>query len=146
MTNGLNSNGSTYRTLRETIKSVLSDLLGTYTYSGSKIQPAIKVDLGVASTSPAPTVKGLEVIIQPSTEILLKPLFGAYEETSTTYIILKQWDISQSILVPLNRLVATLPNITDIMRVPRYTELDNIESCRIQIVDVSMVLATELVA
>lgn len=134
--------------LKAALISALGAELGIYTFSNGLPTPAICVETGAIALGPngesltneQPTVTGLEVVIQPQIGTILNPLQGnAFREVRNTALVLKQWDISKTAIVylplALDALVQfpTLVIEPGIRRVPRLTELDNIETVEIRL-------------
>lgn len=124
--------------LKDQIEALLSDLLGTYTFTtaaGGLTTPAIAIDDGTRAQI-APDVSGLECIIQTNVSDTYTPyLNNTYGSSPETLVILKQWDISANTLAAIERLKA-LPNLAEIgARVLRNSQLDNVESVTLTLRD-----------
>lgn len=124
--------------LRSLIESLLTGLLGTYTFTteaGVQTAPAIVVDDGTQQLF-QPDTQGLEVVIQLATADKYVPyLGGAYGGELETRVTLKQWDLAANTLAAIERL-KQLPNLKEIgPRVTRNSRLDNIEICTLTLID-----------
>lgn len=133
--------------LKAALITALGSELGIYTFSVGPTM-AIAIETGAIALGPngedlateQPTVTGLEVIIQPQIGTILKSLQGnAFQETRTTALILKQWDIDKTAIAYLPLVLDALiqfPTLlidSGIRRVPRLNELDNIETVELRL-------------
>lgn len=124
--------------LKTALAEALGERLGTYTFSARQTTPAIRTDDGTDPFDEEPTVQGLEVVIVPQIEVPMKQMMGGWQDTYTTLIVLKQWDIQENTLavrdLALNALMQfdTLA-VGQIRRVMRTTKLDNIETLTIPV-------------
>ena len=129
--------------IRAIVHDALSDILGTYTYSGGVTQPAFVADDGAYQNAgdpwpngpEVPKVAGLEVVLEidvdaPDFQPLMGNDYHAYRQCRVT---LKQWTITSTVREASRRLVKALAR-SDIVglsvgpRVPRFQRVDNIES------------------
>lgn len=126
--------------LRSDLLQILGDLIGTYT-KGSQATPAIEIDLGTRGEVLAtgvqfpvrPKVTGLEVIVQPDTELTHEYLIGSRRKDIQTLLTLKQWDITKTTIEATDAIVDNLrtPGFRiERVRPPvlRSTDLDTVES------------------
>ena len=134
--------------LRSTLITALAGQIGIYTFSNNLSTPAVRAE--DENYDEEPKVTGLEVVIQLSLKTSIAPLLigvlgGAYEETSTAQITLKQWDIAKNTRAAMDATLAAIFQLEDVLlagnptRTVRSTKLDNIETCTIQIQKTEMV-------
>lgn len=129
---------TTAQELKVALIESLGVQIGTYTFSGGQITPAVRVDDGTDPFDEEPTVTGLEVVIVPQLEVPVKDLIGGYQETYTTLIVLKQWDIQAGTMPARPAVLAALHQfnalaVGQVRRVMRSTKLDNIETLTIPV-------------
>jgi hypothetical protein len=117
--------------LRSRIETILTGLIGTYTFANGEQVPALTIDDGADSGNNPPEgtgVSGLEVILQINAGYKLNGLIGGNLIYSQVAIDLKQWDITATTVAAMQRLMA-LPELKAIgPRVLRSTKLDSIET------------------
>lgn len=119
--------------LKNALRVALQDKLGVYRFAGGQTTPAIRIDDGSSPYSEEPTVTGLELVIVPSIEVSVRPMLSGYQDTHSTLISLKQWDIEQTTMelrTPLLEALSQFDSLkVDAMRrVIRSSKLDNIET------------------
>lgn len=129
--------------IRAIVQTALSDILGTYTYSGGVTQPAFVADDGAYQNAgdpwpngpEVPRVTGLEVVLDIDVDAPdFTPLMGGdYFAYRLCRVTLKQWAITSTVREASRRLVRALAR-SDIVgltigpRVPRMARIDNIET------------------
>ena len=126
-------------TLRAAIASLLDGQIGTYTYQGGLVTPALRVEDGRRSPSPQtvnvlgePTVSGLEVVIVPESGMEFTPMLDSRMVEVVTEIILKQWDADKSVRPARELIISSLEDVQSVgPLVPRNSALESIESCSI---------------
>jgi hypothetical protein len=118
--------------LRDTLKVVLKDLLGTYRFVNGEITTAIAIDYNATYPPPGTVIEGLEVVIIPRSSLSVSGLVGGKLATYQTDAILKQWDATQNTFCATDRIIGTVPELIEVgPRVIPDGELQNIESIRL---------------
>jgi len=107
--------------LRQELETLLSDLLGTYTYPDGATTPAINVGFKVPE---GVTATGLEVVISPepsSQPMAMQGDKGVYREW---LVVLRQWDDADvdSLRLAVERMIARWPEMTAPVVVPATYE------------------------
>lgn len=134
--------------IRDRVQVALSSYIGTRVYSmssGDASVPALVIDYGKyqevgGSVWPSKVKRqtGLEVVIQPQTEIDFEPFQGGqYGLQYTTTVTLKQWDVTDSVIAAATALIRGIPDLLapgPYIRVQRARGIDIVESQTFSIV------------
>lgn len=128
----------TVQELKTALIDGVGSQLGTYTFSEGQTTPAIRIDDGTEPFDEDPSVEGLELVVVPQLEVPVKDMMGGYQETYTTLIVLKQWDIELGTMSARPAVLAALHQfgslaVGQVRRVMRSTKLDNIETLTIPV-------------
>lgn len=124
--------------LRALIRDALGDEIGTYQWGDDITQPALRVEgIGVfvdavGNEMPKPDfVNGLEVVIQPTTNLQINSLLGSdYFVVEEAQVFLKQFDITKTTLAAAKLLRTALARYLpsqSVQRVQRNELLDSVE-------------------
>jgi hypothetical protein len=118
--------------LRDTLKVVLGDLIGTYRFTNGETTPAIAIDYNSTYPPPGTVIEGLEVVVIPRSSLGVSGLIGGKLATYQADVILKQWDITSDTFCATDRIIGSIPGLISISpRVIPDGELQNIESIRL---------------
>lgn len=117
--------------LKLEVETLLTGLVGTYTFSGGQQCDAIRVDDGADPYPEEPLVEGLEVVIRPETEIAGQMMLAGDRRLDfTSQVVLKQWQITENTQAAREALIKEMA-FTECIVVPRSTVLDTVEVCTI---------------
>lgn len=119
--------------LKTALAESLGERLGTYKFSNGEITPAIRIEDGNDPYPEEPNRSGLEVVVVPQVEVAVKDLMGGYQETYTTTIVLKEWDIKKSVMTARPAVLSALHQfsslgIGQVRRIQRQRGLNEVES------------------
>lgn len=122
--------------IKTALVTALTGRLGTYTFSGGQTTSAVRIDDGSDPYDEEPAIAGLELVIVPSLEITMRQMIGGWQDTYSTTIVLKQWDIERTTLPERSIVMQALAQfptllVTSVRRVVRSNKLDNIETMTI---------------